>query len=94
MGINISLLYVSLHNQLKKSVGLNRIITRKDFYTILGKHFLIPKNVRICVLKELELMNMVERIDKNTVKVLDYDLDIERDVNKFYQTLKLFDIKE
>lgn len=94
MGINISILYISLHNQLKKSVGLNRVISRKDFYTILGKHFLIPKNVRICVLKELELMNMIERLDKNTIKILDYDLDIERDVNKFYQTLKLFDIKE
>lgn len=94
MGINISILYISLHNQLKKSVGLNRVIARKDFYTILGKHFLIPKNIRCCVLKELELMNMIERIDKNTIKVLEYDLDLERDVNKFYQTLKLFDIQE
>ena len=88
----MSILYISLHNQLKKSVGLNRVISRKDLYTILGKHFLIPKNIRCCILKELELMNMVERLDKNTVKILDYDLDIEKDANKFYKTLELFDV--
>ena len=94
MKLNIALLYLSLHNQLKKSIGLNRIITRKDFNTILGKHFLVPKNVRICVLKELQLMGMVEKVDKNNIKILDYNLDIEKDVSKFYQTLKLFDVTE
>jgi hypothetical protein len=69
---------------------MTRTITRKDFYTILGKHFLIPKNVRVCIIKEMELMNMVKQLDRDTIKVLDYDLDIERDVSKFYKTLDLF----
>ena len=90
MELNIALLYLSLHNQLKKSIGMTRTITRKDFYTILGKHFLIPKNVRVCIIKEMELMNMVKQLDRDTIKVLDYDLDIERDVSKFYKTLDLF----
>jgi hypothetical protein len=94
LALNIALLYISLHNQLKKCVGLDRTISRKEVYTILGKHFLIPKNVRICVIKELELMNMIKKLDKNTIQVLDYNLDIERDVSKFYDTLNLFDITE
>jgi hypothetical protein len=94
MGLNIGLLYLSLHNQLKHVVGLNRVISRKDFFCILGKHFLIPKNVRACIVQEMVLMNLMEKIDKNTFKILDYNLDIVRDVNSFYKTLKLFDVTE
>jgi hypothetical protein len=90
MGLNIALLYLSLHNHLKKSVGVNKIITRKQFHIILGKHFLVPKNVRVCVIKELELMKMIEKVNKEELKILDYNLDIERDVNRFYKTLNLF----
>jgi hypothetical protein len=91
MGLNIGLLYLSLHNQLKHVVGLNRVISRKDFFCILGKHFLIPKNVRVCVGQEMILMNLMEKLDKNTFRILDYDLNIETDVNSFYKTLKLFE---
>jgi uncharacterized protein YbcI len=91
MALNIGLLYLSLHNQLRKTVGINRIITRKDFFTILGKHFLIPKNIRTCIVQEMVLMNLIEKIDRDTIKVLHSDLDIETDANKFYQTLKLFE---
>jgi hypothetical protein len=91
MALNIGLLYLSLHNQLRKSVGINRVISRKDFFTILGKHFLIPKNIRCCIVKEMKLMNLIEVIDNDTLKVLDSDLNIETDANKFYKTLKLFE---
>jgi hypothetical protein len=90
MRLNIGLLYLSLHNLLKKKIGVNRTITRKDFFTILGKHFLIPKNIRVCIVKEMELMKLIQKVDRDTLKVLSYDLDIETDANKFYQTLKLF----
>jgi len=94
MGLNIGLLYLSLHNQLRKVIGINRVISRKDFFCILGKHFLIPKNVRACIVQEMVLMNLMEKLDKNTFKILDYDLNIEEDVNSFYKTLKLFDTLE
>lgn len=90
MGLNIGLLYLSLHNQLKKKVGLNRTITKKQFFIILGKHFLIPKPTRACIIKEMELMNLIEKVDKENYKLLDYDLDIEKDTSKFYKTLELF----
>ena len=90
-GFNIGLLYLSFHNQLKKKVGLNRILSRKDIKLMLGKHFLVPKNVTVCVIRELELMNLIKKIDKDSYKLLDYNLDIERDVNLFYNTLKIFE---
>jgi hypothetical protein len=90
MRLNIGLLYLSLHNQLTKSVGFNKVITRKEFFCILGKHFLIPKNIRVCVIKEMELMNLVKRLDKENIKILDCDINIEKDVSKFYNTLELF----
>ena len=69
---------------------MNKIISRKDFFTILGRHFLIPKNVRVAVIREMELMNLVKREDKETILILDYGLDITKDVGKFYKTLELF----
>ena len=90
MGMNIGLLYLSLHNQLRKKVGINKTICRKEFFTILGKHFLIPKNVRACIVKEMELMHLIEIVDRDTFKILSFNLDIEKDANKFYKTLELF----
>ena len=88
--LNIGLLYISLHNLLKKKVGLDRIISRKDFYTILGKHFLIPKNIRIVVIKEMESRGLVKQENKDNIKILNCDLDIEKDISSWYQKVGIF----
>jgi len=88
--LNIGLLYISLHNLLRKKVGVNRCISKKDFYTILGKHFLIPKNIRIVIIKEMEERNLVEIESQNSIKILDCELDLEKDTSKFYQRVGLF----
>jgi len=84
------LLYLSLHNQLKKTRGVGNLISRKDFFTILGKHFLIPKNIRIVVIKEMQEMELVEQQDRDNIKVLECDIDIERDASKLYEMARLF----
>lgn len=83
-------LYLSLYNQLCKLVGINRLITRKQFFGKLGKHFLIPKRLRPVVLKEMELMELIKKIDRDTIKVLNCDIDLERDANKLYKKVGLF----
>ncbi len=83
------LLYISLHNLLRKKVGFDRYISRKDFFTILGKHFLVPKNVRVVVIKEMEIRGLMKKEGKE-LRILDCDLDIERDVNKFFQKVGIF----
>ena len=87
---SVKLLYLSLHNLLKKKYGVNQILSRKQFYCELGKHFLVPKNLRDCVMKELENVNLIERIDRDNIKILDYELNIEEDANEFFKRVGLF----
>lgn len=86
--LKIGLLYISLHNQLVKRVGVNRIITRKDFFCIIGKHFLVPKNLRAIVIKEMEYKNLIKQED-NEIIILNNDIDLN-DVSKIYQLAGLF----
>jgi len=88
--LNIGLLYISLHSLLRKRVGINRYISRKDFYTILGKHFLIPKNIRIIVIKEMEERGLVKQETKEDIKILDCDLDVENNTNQWFQKVGIF----
>ncbi len=90
MRLNIGLLYLSLHNQINKTCKMDKIISREQFFTILGKHFLVPKNIRDCEIKEMILMGLIKKQEKGKYEILEYDLNIEEDANKFYQTLELF----
>jgi spore coat polysaccharide biosynthesis predicted glycosyltransferase SpsG len=87
--LNIGILYLSLHNLLKRKIGINRCTTKREINAILGRHFLVPKNLRIAVIKELKNMNLVKE-DKNEVMIIDYKLDVTQDANKLFKMLKLF----
>lgn len=86
----LGLLYVSLHHQLKKKVGVNNIIDKKKFFEILGKHYLVPKNLRFVVVKEMEKRCLVKMESKNNIIVLNCDFDLERDVSKFQRLNGLY----
>ena len=88
--LNVGLLYISLHNLLRKKAGISRCISKKDFFTILGKHFLIPKNIRIVIIKEMEERKLVKQENQNNIKILDCEVDLEKDTSKFYQRVGLF----
>lgn len=87
--LNIGILYLSLHNLLKRKVGINNSTSKKEINAILGRHFLVPKNLRIAVIKELNNMNLIKE-DKNQVIIIDYKLDVTEDANKLFKMLKLF----
>lgn len=86
--LNVGLLYLSLYNQLVKRVGANREITRKDFFCIIGKHFLVPKNLKNAVVKEMEDRKLIEA-QGNKILILENDFDIEN-TNKIYSSMGLF----
>jgi hypothetical protein len=86
----IKILYLSLHNQLKKIYGINRIITRKEFFCKLGKHSQVPKIARILVIKEMEEMNLIKQLNRENILILNCEWDLERDANKFYQWLEIY----
>jgi hypothetical protein len=88
--LNEGLLYISLHNYLVRKVGAGNVISRKELLVIVGKHFLLPKNLRECLLKEMVQRKLVERKDRDSVIILDCKIDIEKDANKLYQQIGMF----
>ncbi len=83
---------MSFHNSLKKVYGINRVVTKKELMIKLGRQFLVPKPLRILVIEELEKMNLLKKESKDNFKILDYELNIEEDTNKFLKMLKFLSI--
>jgi hypothetical protein len=77
----IGLLYLGLHNQLFKKYG-GTIITRKEFFCKLGKHYMIPKSLREYVMKEMCDAELITKVDRDNIQILKSKIDIERDHNK------------
>lgn len=92
--LKIGLLYLSFHNSLKKVYGINKIITKEQLIEKLGRHGLVPKQLRVLAIKELESMNLLKKESDNGFKILDYELNIEEDANKFFKEINLFDKSE
>lgn len=90
--LKIGLLYLSFHNSLKKVYGVNRIVSKARLMAKLGRQFLVPKQLRILAIKELEKMNLIKRESENEFKILDYELNIEEDTNLFFKMMNLFSI--
>jgi predicted hydrolase (HD superfamily) len=85
--LNIGLLYLGLHNQLVKKYGVNTIITRKEFYCKLGKHYMIPKDLRHYITKEMIMKKLLELVNRNEIKICACNIDIEKEPNKLYKFL-------
>lgn len=90
--LKIGILYLSFHNSIKKVYGIGRIVSERDLIIKLGRQFLVPKRLRILAIKELENMNLVKRESNNEFRILNFELDIEEDTNKFLKKLNLFNI--
>ncbi len=83
--ISLNLLYISLHNLLLRKVGIDKIMTQKELFCHLGKHFLIPKNIKPIIFKEMQNLNMVKKIDRYKIEVLECKWDLETDTAEFYK---------
>ena len=88
--LDINLLNLSFHNLLKKRFGINYSVHRKKAYEQLGRHYLVPKQLRIIVLKEMEEMKLIKMIDRDNFIVLNSKIDINKDTNSFFKKVKLF----
>jgi len=83
--LKIGILYLGLHNQLIKKYGVNRIIDRKEFFIKIGRHAQIPKSIRPLVLIEMENKKLIEKVDRDKIKILQNDIDLENDCKKLYE---------
>jgi len=88
--LNIGILYLGLHNQLVRKFGVGGIMKRKEFFCKLGKHGQIPKQIRHLVIKEMEDKKLIEKINRDEIKILSIDIDLERDANKLYQLAGIY----
>ena len=89
-GLRFGLLYLSLYSQLVNKVGVGNIITRKEFFCILGKHFLIPKDKRNFLITEMEKLELIHRENKEDIKVLKCDININDNPKEVYKKAGLF----
>ena len=80
---NPGLLYLGLHNQLVKKHGVNAIITRKEFFCKLGKHYLIPMDLRHYILKEMEERELIKKVNRDNIQILSCSLYTKSQKYKF-----------
>jgi len=87
--LDVGLLYLGLHNQLTKKFGSGAIILRKEFFTKLGKHGQIPKNLRPIVVKEMVFKKLIKVINRDKIQILSLKIDIEKDISKLYRIARI-----
>ncbi len=90
--LKIGILYLSFHNSLKKIYGVNRVVTEEELKIKLGRQFLVPKRLRLVVIKELTKMNLLKEEEKGCFKILDYELNIGEDANIFLKAMSFLSI--
>jgi hypothetical protein len=88
--LSAGLLYLGLHNQLIKKYGESSIITRKEFFTKIGKHYMLPKNLRPLIIKEMQTAKLIERVSRDKLKIMPSDIDLDKDCNELYSILELY----
>ena len=88
--LSIGILYLGLHNQLVKKFGVNEIISIKEFFTKIGRHSQIPKNLRPVVLKEMQIKGLIEKINRDNIKILKGEIDIENNCVEFYRRVGIY----
>lgn len=86
--IKEGILYLSLHNVLVKAYP-EMVISRKVVHERLGRHFLIPKNLRDLVLKEMKEKGLLD-YDRRKVILSPLVIDLHNDVHKLYELAGLY----
>ncbi len=89
--LKIGILYLGLHNQLIKKFGAGSEITRKEFDCKIGKHGQIPKKLKPIVLREMELKGLIKKVNRDIIKLLPLEIDLENDCYKLFQLVGLIE---
>jgi hypothetical protein len=86
--IGLSILYYSLHLHLKKKFG-HKPFSTNYFNAMLGRHFLVPKPLRICVIEELKQKGLITVEDK-LAQVVNLDINETNSAKTYYQEMGFF----
>lgn len=77
MELKVGILNLKVHNQLRRKYGVNIIMTRKELEGILGWEFKLERGIRVLVINEMIKQKLIEKVDRDNIKILRYDVDIE-----------------
>jgi hypothetical protein len=89
--LKVGILYIALHNQLKKKFGTNHIVPRKEIVIKLGRFQQLPRGLIPLLLKEMEERGLILKIDRDNIKILPCTLDIENNTTKFFELAGLLE---
>lgn len=88
--LKIGILYLGLHNQLVEKYGEGEVISRKDFFRKLAQHNKVPRNLRPVVLAEMENKKLIQRVNRDYVKILAIDINLEEDCSKLFKLAGIY----
>ena len=88
--MNDLILYNCVHKKLNMKVNCTRMMRKKDFYKILRLNYRIPNKLIPPIIKELEILKIIENVNRNYIKIKPYKKDFEEQANKLYIKLGVF----
>jgi len=91
--LDVGILYLCVYKKLEERVGMSKIMTKDDFFRMLGETFHVPKCYRCVVLKEMEIKGLIKDLGNrknNNIEVNHIDIDIDNNQSDFYHKVGLF----
>lgn len=80
--------YYYLHFKLGEKYKNGTIVTIKDAMSFLFE-WRLPKEIRPIIIKELEMLDLIERINKKTIRLKQSTFNVS-DLREFYKTLNFY----
>ena len=80
--------YYYIHYQLKERFGEEKEVSKQEVIKYLFE-WRIPTSIRPVIIKELEILNLVERINRKMIKLKKSDFTLE-DIREFYKAVGIF----
>lgn len=86
-----NILYLCIHKRINEKVSMfHDEITEKDFLTLLGKEYHIPKKLKLVVIKGMEEEGMIEvlgKIGKRRIKIIPMQVNFEKEEDRIYKKI-------
>lgn len=80
--------YFYIHSKLKEKYRVGTMLSTKEVMKFLFE-WRIPKELRPIIIKELEALELIERINKKTIKINTSDFTLN-DVTEYYRAVGIY----
>lgn len=80
--------YFYIHYMLKKKYKVATVLSTKDVMQFFFE-WRIPTSIRPVIIKELEILDLIERVNKKSIKIKDSSFTLE-DVREFYKAVGIY----